>query len=339
MRQAAGDHGFGELVPRRDAQAPVVVERAFAALGDEQVFVRRIVDQAGDDGAVRVRARSRPQNAGCCAGNWWCRRADRRSSGGTCRRLHARRLPRRGSRSRPRLGEVVAQDLLGAAVGGGDEIARPLQRNLQMLDLAEIALEAAAGAPGGFDHDVEDGGVQHGVRVRGAARAVKPAAGDTGGEGRNSAQNSHSPLQSPATVIEIAGSSPAMTSVIVLAMRSAPELLSRDENFSALCTDLRQRMPAVGAGSLTICASSHDVRRRKRKRNAERRGSVPTASFGAARALQSALAIRRSTTALCQWDYSSQGSTWARLRDTPAHAAGSPPAGVALPAMHLARRS
>ena len=32
--------------------------------------------------------------------------------------------------------------------------------------------------------------------------------------------------------------------------------------------------------------------------------------------MQGALALRRSTTALCQWDYSSQGSTWARLRDT-----------------------
>jgi hypothetical protein len=105
-------------------------------------------------------------------------------------------------------------------------------------------------------------------------------------------------------------------------MRSAPESSSRDENFSALRPDLRQRMPAVVAGSLTIRALSHDVRRKKkRKRNAEQRGSVSTASFDAARALQSALAIRRSTTALCQWDYSSQGSTWARLRDTPAHAA------------------
>ena len=64
--------------------------------------------------------------------------------------------------------------------------------------------------------------------------------------------------------------------------------------------------------------------RRKRKRNAEQRGSVPTASFDAARALQSALAIRRSTTALCQWDYSSQGSTWARLRDTQAKRGGVP---------------
>jgi hypothetical protein len=59
------------------------------------------------------------------------------------------------------------------------------------------------------------------------------------------------------------------TSDLVLAMRSAPESSSRDENLSALRTDLRQRMPAVGAGSLTIFASSHDGR--KKKKEAERR--------------------------------------------------------------------
>ena len=67
----------------------------------------------------------------------------------------------------PRLGEVLAHDLLGAAVGGGDEIARSLQRDLQVLDLAEIALEAAAGARGGLDHDVEDCGMLHGLRLAG----------------------------------------------------------------------------------------------------------------------------------------------------------------------------
>ena len=61
----------------------------------------------------------------------------------------------------PRLGQFAAHDLLGAPVGGGDEIARALHRDLQVLDLAEIALEAAAGAIGGLDHDVEDGGTGH----------------------------------------------------------------------------------------------------------------------------------------------------------------------------------
>ena len=42
-----------------------------------------------------------------------------------------------------------------------DEIARPLQRDLQVLDLAEIAGEAAAGLEDRLDHDVEEGGAGH----------------------------------------------------------------------------------------------------------------------------------------------------------------------------------
>jgi len=34
-----------------------------------------------------------------------------------------------------------------------------------MLDLAEIALEAAAGVARGLDHDVDEGGMQHDVRL------------------------------------------------------------------------------------------------------------------------------------------------------------------------------
>jgi hypothetical protein len=49
------------------------------------------------------------------------------------------------------------QHLFGAPVGHGDEIGRPLQRNLKVLDLAEIALETAAGVARGFDHDVDKG--------------------------------------------------------------------------------------------------------------------------------------------------------------------------------------
>ena len=76
---------------------------------------------------------------------------------------------------RPRLQKLLAHDLLGAAVGGGDEIARPLQRHLQVLDFAEIALEAAPGAVGGLDHDVEDGGVRHGLRLPAAPPQRKAA--------------------------------------------------------------------------------------------------------------------------------------------------------------------
>ena len=136
----------------------------------------------------------------------------------------------------------------------------------------------------------------------------------------------------PAPPYWIAGSSPAMTtraSNPVLAMRSAPESSSRGKNFFALRTDLRQRTPAVDTGILTICALSHECKngRKARKRNADRRVANDRTLRGAARADRRALASRRPTTALCQWDYSSQGSTWARLRGT-GYTRGYPAAGT-----------
>ena len=60
--------------------------------------------------------------------------------------------------ARPRLGEVGRSSISSARLSAsGDEIGRPLQRHLEMLDLAEIALEAAAGAARGLDHDVDEG--------------------------------------------------------------------------------------------------------------------------------------------------------------------------------------
>src|SRR5918999_4840408 len=64
----------------------------------------------------------------------------------------------------PRFGELLAQDFLRLAVGGGDEIGRPLERDLQMLHLAEVALERAAREPCGLDHDIEQGGMEHDPR-------------------------------------------------------------------------------------------------------------------------------------------------------------------------------
>ena len=57
--------------------------------------------------------------------------------------------------------QLLLDHLLGAAVGGRDEVARPLDRDLQLLDLAEIAGEQARGLGGGADHDLETGGAGH----------------------------------------------------------------------------------------------------------------------------------------------------------------------------------
>ena len=42
-----------------------------------------------------------------------------------------------------RLLKLGADDLLGAVIGGGDEVRRPLARDLQVLHLAEVALQSA----------------------------------------------------------------------------------------------------------------------------------------------------------------------------------------------------
>src|SRR6185503_14714016 len=73
--------------------------------------------------------------------------------------------------TRPRPGELGAQHLLGASVGGGDEVGRALERDLQLLDLAEVALEAARRLAGGGDHDVEESRAEHGRAAYTARRA------------------------------------------------------------------------------------------------------------------------------------------------------------------------
>ena len=61
----------------------------------------------------------------------------------------------------PGLGQLGAERLLGLAVGGGDEVARPLERDLEVLDLAEVALQRAGGLAGRGDHHIEESGMLH----------------------------------------------------------------------------------------------------------------------------------------------------------------------------------
>src|SRR5207237_1111069 len=67
----------------------------------------------------------------------------------------------------------LTQDLLGAMIGGGDEVAGAFQRNLQTLHLAEITLEPARGLAGGLHHHVEEGGPKH--QERGSCSASSHA--------------------------------------------------------------------------------------------------------------------------------------------------------------------
>ena len=165
VRKRAGDDRVGEPLARRHPQPLVVEEGALAALGGEQLVVGGIVDDAGDDRAFALeRDRDREVRDAVQEVHGAVERIDDPAMGlvGAFARaafLAEEAVAGAGVR------ELLAQDLLGAPVGGGDEIGRPLERDLQVLDLAEVALERAAGLVGGLDHHVEEGGAEHDVGV------------------------------------------------------------------------------------------------------------------------------------------------------------------------------
>ncbi len=91
-----------------------------------------------------------------------CRKLVVPSSGSTIQRCwlvvarhHAALLHQEGVAG-PGAGQLGVDDLLGLAVGLADIVARALQRDLQVLHLAEVARQRAAGLHGGLNHDVED---------------------------------------------------------------------------------------------------------------------------------------------------------------------------------------
>jgi hypothetical protein len=53
------------------------------------------------------------------------------------------------------------QDFLGAMIGGADEVRRTFERDLELLDLPEIAREAAPGLAGCAKHHVHEGRCGH----------------------------------------------------------------------------------------------------------------------------------------------------------------------------------
>ncbi len=56
----------------------------------------------------------------------------------------------------PRALKMLADDLLGPAVGAAHEIRRPLLRDLKLLDLAEIAHKSPRRLAGGAVHHIDE---------------------------------------------------------------------------------------------------------------------------------------------------------------------------------------
>src|SRR4029450_7713035 len=150
-------------------QPLVVEEGALAALGGEKLVGDRIVDEPRDHRAFPLEPdRDRKVRNAVEEVQRAVERIDDPAVGLVAAFARAAFLAEKAV-ARPRMLELLAQDLLGALVGGGDEIRWPLERGLQVLDLAEIALERAARFACGLDHHIEEGGAEHG------RRAGKPA--------------------------------------------------------------------------------------------------------------------------------------------------------------------
>src|SRR5579862_2896407 len=155
-RDAGADHRVGERAPRRDSQAPVVNEGAGAFLGPEHLVAQRLIDEPCDDLAVALeRDRDRPmRNAVQEIGG-----AVERIDDPAMMRIAAARgaaLFHEEAIAGPRLRQLGLQGLLGFEIGGRDELARSLDRDLQLLDLAEIADEPACRLQGGPGHDIDE---------------------------------------------------------------------------------------------------------------------------------------------------------------------------------------
>src|SRR5499426_4543947 len=162
MRERAGDDRVGEPLARRHPQPLIVEEGALAALGGEQLVIDGIVDDAGDDGAFALEPdRDRKVGNSVQKVQRAVERIDDPAVSLIAAFARAAFLAQK-TVAGTRMLELVAQDFLGAPVGSGDEIGWPLERRLQMLDLAEIALERAARLARGLDHHVEEGGAEHG---------------------------------------------------------------------------------------------------------------------------------------------------------------------------------
>ena len=99
-----------------------------------------------------------------------CRKLVVPSSGSTIQRccvvraLDRRRVLHRGSIARPRAAQLGEEDFLGL-VGLADKVARTLERDLQVLHLAEVARQRLAGLQRGPNHDIDKRRTGHVINI------------------------------------------------------------------------------------------------------------------------------------------------------------------------------
>ena len=137
-------------------KAAVVHEGAAAALGRIELVHRRIVDDAGDQLPLAFQRDRDGEDRDAV-----------QEIGGAVERVddpamlvvvagHGAALFHQEGVAGPGTRKLGVDDFFGLAVGLADVVARALQRDLQVLHLAEVAGQRTAGLRGGLHHDVED---------------------------------------------------------------------------------------------------------------------------------------------------------------------------------------
>ncbi len=157
-RDAGGQDGIDQLAPRGDPQPPVVEEGALALLGPEQLVGHGIVGDARHHGPLPLQGdgdREVGQAVEEVGGA--VERVDDPGMG-LVGAFDESPLLGQDAVARTGLAQLLDQGLLGLDVRRGDEVRRPLLRDLQLHDLAEIARQAAPGLARRRDHHLQEGG-------------------------------------------------------------------------------------------------------------------------------------------------------------------------------------
>ena len=169
---------LGQGAARRDAHAAVVVERALALFGDIEVVARGIIDEAGDDLALALQRHGNRENRYSVQE---VRSAVERVDMpyvAFVRAFDRAALLHQETIAGPSARQFLEQGLFRAPVGRGHEIAGPLDGNLEIFHLAEIALQPAPRLHRGGGHHIHKGGADH--RNLGAGRLAQAFGKDDG---------------------------------------------------------------------------------------------------------------------------------------------------------------
>src|SRR6187401_849870 len=163
VRNAGADHRGRELRACCDPDAAIVEEGAFALFGGEDFLIGGIEDETRHELAFALEGDRDRKNWNAVqeiggAVEW----IDDPAMAAIAP-FDIAALLHQEAVAWTRAGKFGDENLLGAVVRGADEIGRTFERDLKLLDLAEIARETAARLAGGGEHHIHQRRGGHGT--------------------------------------------------------------------------------------------------------------------------------------------------------------------------------